>query len=295
MYCNEMDKLHASRQVMFCFSGFAPDPKDMHTPYYSGIGISKRLGIPLIAIPDPIVTHDPDCYIGWHAGDRSTPDLPLRLAALIDDFCNRHQKQALLFGVSAGGFATMNILAKLNCNAIGLAMIPQTSIANYKFDFAAYYVKTAFTHKNQPNSRESISKLLNNAGISHDIRRADFKKKHLIFMQNVCENDLKAHTIPFMQNRSWKELAPGIFQEMGSNLLLMVGHWGEGHCPMPREGTDSLINHLKQKGENHSISDHFKRMPYALTPASASYNILYERLSNAHIDIAYTHHKLALA
>src|SRR5690606_40243474 len=51
------------------FSGAISNRTTQLGPFFSGLGMTKRLGLPLIAIADPALDADRDLKLAWYLGD----------------------------------------------------------------------------------------------------------------------------------------------------------------------------------------------------------------------------------
>lgn len=282
-----MEKIPKSDYIFFCFSGAVSPKRKDGTPFFEGAGIARRLGVPVVSFADTLVSRDPDCATSWHAGDKDTPALPEQIACIIDELCHKHQKKALLFGGSAGGFASMNTLSKLTYPASALVWNPQTNIAKYYIRSVRYYVQTALNPKISANSTEQeLASALRSFNISHDLTATNFKSHRLVILQNIDLHDLDKHILPFMQGKNWVEMCPGVFKEKANNILLIVGDWGKGHCPPPRPLIADFLRRLAAQETSLHLAYQWQATPHTLKPGTPLHEEFYSRMENN--NIAYT-------
>lgn len=135
--------LKKGQGVLVCFSGAIKDRKGTSAPFFSGLGLAKKMGVPIISISDPSLDRSHNLKLGWYVGYKGFNDLPYKLAILLDSFAQYFSSRLVLFGGSGGGFASLMILSLLNTlNAAVFVWGPQTSISQYeKFSVNRFLVR----------------------------------------------------------------------------------------------------------------------------------------------------------
>lgn len=126
------DQIEDSKKILVCFNAAVGDRKNKIGPFFSGLSIAEKLGVPIISISDYLVTNDPNLTLGWYAGDVENQDFQEKIANFLNKISEFFQKGLIIFGGSGGGFASLAIASKLKVDTHVLAINPQSSNINFK-------------------------------------------------------------------------------------------------------------------------------------------------------------------
>ncbi len=207
-------------------------------PFFSGLKLAKSLNLPLLAIADPSVSRDPSLQLGWYSGNNNCPKLPEAISKILDKFANFHHCRLILFGVSGGGFGTLNVMRNLHCKAGALIVNPQTSISDYRGQVVSAYIKSAFPNAfndlatgkpNDPVEPEHLKQCLNHLRISHDLNDTIIKSPNtILYLQNSTDNEQIVHANKFMGD-SFLRIGPRSFHSKARGIAMYFGDFGDGH------------------------------------------------------------------
>ena len=219
--------------VLVCFGGAVTQRALKPAPFFSGIGVSAKLGMPVLAIADPSLALSASLALGWYAGNEKCPDLPQKIADLLDAFATLYQSRFVVFGGSGGGFATISILKYLRTRSAAVVWNPQTSIARYHAGAVKNYLDLAF-----PALREqkvlSIPDRLKFRGVVDDLVDVCSIQDHsLLYLQNQSDKfHVEQHARPFTAACRAMRVSDTVFAgDEGS--IFWFGNWGVGHAVPP--------------------------------------------------------------
>lgn len=245
-----------------CLGGALADRKKISPPFFSGLGVAKRLSLPGLAISDPTLSLDDDLSLGWYAGNEKFPDVMYWIEKIISKISAIFNLRPIVFGGSGGGFAGIRLSQTLSVRATVLVWNPQTSISECRRPVVEDYLKVAFPSlgdSGSPNGeagRNYFRRCLDEAGIVHDLSR--FEKRDnvdLVYMQNISDWHLDKHAIPFLKDSSaWERSGSSTFKTSNTSLLFL-GNWGEGHVPPPKEMIDATLYAVSKNGVDILIKD----------------------------------------
>lgn len=225
---NNFDKVGPnSKKVLICFSGAIGDRKNKIGPFFSGLGISKELNLPLISFSDPVVSGT-DVNLGWYAGSLKSVNLQQKILIILNNLIDRYSAELVFFGGSGGGFASLFFATAIQKKTQCLVWNPQTILENYHQTAVDNYIKHGF-ETDKINKGEQIY-LFKKRGICHDITELkENKSLELIYLQN--ESDffhVNNHLKPYMGNKVWNEININTLQY--KNQFIHYGNWGEGYA-----------------------------------------------------------------
>jgi len=252
-----LDSNGRDRVILIGLSGAVSGRNGKKAPFFSGLGIARSLGLPIIAVSDPTLAMDPDLPLSWYAGNEKFPDLPKQLARVLDGLARKHQARLVVFGGSGGGFAALLLATLLECRATVLVWNPQTAIADYVPEFVTQYIKVVF-----PMLREMISRMdtepkerqheilrmaLDATTITHDVRGIKLRPGvDLLYLQNQSDWHVARHAKPYFDQGTptCVDQAPS----MGQNKQIGVffGQWGEGHAAPPKQVLEAVLRKMAE-------------------------------------------------
>lgn len=219
--------------VLVCFGGAVTQRALKPAPFFSGIGISAKLGMPVLAIADPSLALSASLALGWYAGNEKCSDLPRQIADLLDAFATLYQSRFVIFGGSGGGFATISILKYLRTRSTAVVWNPQTSIGRYHAGAVKNYLDLAFPDVFEQQT-SGIPDRLNFIGIAHHLVDVCSVQDHsLLYLQNQSDKfHVEQHARPFAAARRAMRVSETVFVgNEGSSFWF--GNWGVGHAVPP--------------------------------------------------------------
>lgn len=230
--------------VLVTFSGAVFNRGGKRPPFFSGRGVAKELGLPLVAFSDPTLALASDISLAWYAGNEQIPGLPRHIARIVESIATGCGVKPILFGGSGGGFAVLQQMTLLEVDAAGLVWNPQTSIAEYVPDAVALYIATAFpslreqvlvlASRRVSERRQAMFELLEQSGIMHDLRSALSEiRGSVVYLQNSADWHVARHAKPFLEPGRWQRLSSRAFG-LAELHGCLFGCWGKGHAPPPR-------------------------------------------------------------
>lgn len=250
------------RTLLVSFSGPVANRAGKMAPFFSGVGISRSLGLPLLAISDSTLARDGSIGLAWYAGNDSMPDLPEQVATILDSMAKQFNCQLVLFGGSGGGYAVLSQLPLLKADAAGVVWNPQTSISSYELNTVHTYLSVAFPllmnrlenaiTLEDAQRRELYKSMLDEVGIRHELNISPLAGKSscsLLYLQNRTDWHVKSHAVPFLKSSTWERNSSRSFILTSYPVACWFGDWGKGHAVPPKEMIESVLN-----GIVHGIS-----------------------------------------
>lgn len=246
-----MPGAHNSKFTLVFFGG-AVERKGKVGPFFSGRGIAKALGMPLISISDPALELEENLRIGWYSGYRGYSHLPKRISNVLNLYSAARETQLLLIGGSAGGFGILNVMQHMKNDAKALIWNPQTRVTSYHRRHVSDYVG-AITGRNQPLlSQEFSQRILDKTGLETDVTRANAAGGGVLYCQNISDQHVKVHLEPYMAHGKWQDVTRDVKICPDRNATVCLANWGEGHAPLPK---DTLISSIKSIVSRKPLSE----------------------------------------
>ena len=266
-----------SPTVLVNFSADVAGREAKTGPFFSGLSIAKATNLPLIAFADPTVSNNQNVSIGWYAGNERCPDLVEAIAKTLNDFATTKNCRLILFGGSGGGFATLNVLKRLNCEASGLVLNPQTRLDRFwpgpvskylrlGFPGVADHVPSGLASDKRSTSawldagspadrekfnldftRDAFENIVQKLGIPNDTTLATPNHGDLLYLQNRSDWHVRAHAVPFMSTGKWRRVGPRSYYSPDRHTGMVFGAWGDGHYKPPRETVVAALNGLRKR------------------------------------------------
>lgn len=246
------DPARSSRSFLVVLSGAVSEQTRAvaSAPFFSGIGIASGVRLPLLSISDPTLALDSRLTLGWYAGNSQTTDLLAIIAQNIDRVATATGLRPILIGGSGGGYAAINISARLRSEATAIVWNPQTSIGGYYASAGRRYIEAAYPDLELPpegtNTQKEFQDFLDNF-IDKALHRLppvesiDARHK-IIFLQDRSDKfHMSKHAGPWLNTAKFQALGPNTYQNAAGNILLFIGSWGKGHAPAPGHFISELI------------------------------------------------------
>ncbi len=256
-----MASVVTSGSVLIGLNGAVTQREKKKGPFFSGTSITKGMGTPSISISDPSLDIDGKVGLAWYAGNEMVPDLPLRIAEIINGFADRYSVRPILFGGSGAGFAALNISTYLSVSHTALVWNPQTRIVKYFARFVEKYLKSAFPRlwskmytraaflRSDPEP--FLKSVLDRSGVSHSLegKRAN-QLAQVLYLQNRDDWHVVIHADPYLrQFGSWRRIGSSSFIAENIPFGVVFGNWGKGHVAPPREVIYQLLEFCTANSE----------------------------------------------
>lgn len=232
-----MTTWEGSRLPIF-FSGALPGRKGTIPPYFSGARLAGRLGLPWVAISDPLLASDPEISLSWYTGAIGDAT-QARIAEIVA--CLAGPREPLCIGGSGGGFAALVTTSLIPGRASALVWNPQTDVRAYApFAVAKYFAVLGIDATGDDLGTTSIPD-----GIHWTIPRLD-SDKSVLYLQNSDDWHVSAHASRFVTSNELTKVRIGVSQR--DNLVMLLARWGEGHAVPPGWLTDAAIGAMGARG-----------------------------------------------
>ncbi|WP_299302570.1 DUF6270 domain-containing protein [uncultured Brachybacterium sp.] len=223
--------------VPMYFSGALPHREETRPPYFSGERMSAALGMPWIAVSDPVLSESDDFPLAWYTG-RSGDSVQSSVARIADALSERLSREILFVGGSGGGFASLITLALSSRPARALVWNSQWDIRRYvKETVRDYMVKglgMAVEDGSVTDAEEPAELLWKVPRIGDD--------KTLVYLQNLGDWHVKDHLLGFLQDQDFQDASNGVYER--SALQVFIANYGVGHAVPPQNILHRLIEQL---------------------------------------------------
>lgn len=261
---------------LVCFSGAMVNRANMTAPFFFGSSISRKLGFPLLALADPVISNNRNVTLAWYAGAADSTDNPQNIAAVIDLVAKKSGRIPLLIGGSGGGFAALNIMQHITVPTRAVIWNPQTMISAYQPAAVRNYV-AAVCPAWSVDDDISPHEIMNNAGIQQDVREAYFKTPScVLYLQNESDWHVQAHLTPFLAHGKWLASSTLVQTSPDRRVILGTGNWGHGHATPPPHVIESMIEIMTQDG---GTTDPMDYAPSSVSRLLEDINIIVPDLS----------------
>lgn len=237
------------------FSGAVADRTETRGPYFSGLGMARRLGMPLIALADPGLAVDGELRLAWYAGNL-TNRLQDETARILRSLSERAGRPLLMLGGSGGGFAALAQAERLGDRGAAVVWNPQTSILHYNRASARQYLRTLGFSAPFVSSDTWIEDVAAKVGTriqlsllgSGGVEAAE----SILYLQNRTDWHRKRHLAPWLNHNRWLERpAPGTAEVYARNdrHAVVVADLAEGHAPPNARIIADAVKLLQAGGE----------------------------------------------
>ncbi|WP_343317657.1 DUF6270 domain-containing protein [Arthrobacter sp. TMP15] len=228
------------------FSGAVQDRARKSGPFFSGETIAHELSIPFISIADPGLEIDGSTHIAWYAGSLEF-DVVTAISSLLESIATRLDRELLLIGGCAGGFAAILFGTILGDRASVLAWNPQTDILRYAPSFVQQYLVSAFAENFSTDNfdadwREKAKIYLDGIGVETSLMNAARNQlpRRMFIIQNASDWHVREHTAPLINHFGMDYWSRGLHTKNSSHAI-WITDFGEGHAPLPSAAVASAI------------------------------------------------------
>ncbi|MGP9639910.1 ATP-grasp domain-containing protein [Halomonas sp. AOP42-A1-14] len=209
--------------ILIGFSGAVTERKRKKAPFFSFLNIAREIKIGLISIADSSLSLSKDLSLAWYLGNHINTQLAETLASILDSVVKRTGKKLILSGGSGGGFAALNIHAKMEEKHMAKCFVwnPQTDITHYKESAVFQYFNTCYPSNEMGKANVgSIRKFFVSNNISYKVEK-DESLYQLVFINGYDPSHIRKHV---------SRLYP---KKEEDNNFIYFGDWGYGHVQPP--------------------------------------------------------------
>lgn len=229
------------------FSGAVANRATTAPPYFSGVGISDALSVPVMAISDPIFSLDSTINLGWYTG-AATSGTQESITEILKNLAERCG-QLLLIGGSGGGFAALYFAERVGEAAHVLAWNPQTDLLRYNPTAVRAYLAVALAEDTWLDparySEEDARTALAAADLDSRIDRVHAAGRVLV-LQNSTDWHVAAHTLPLMEQSGIAHADLGLHVSTDGRHGVAFASFGEGHAAPSAEIVVRAIQSLTE-------------------------------------------------
>lgn len=276
----------SARFLLVGLSGAVSGRKGKKAPFFSGLNISRSLGLPLISVSDPSLILDGDLSLAWYAGNEGVLDLPNKIAEILNKISRDLNCDLIVFGGSGGGYCALSMADLLERQLFIFVWNPQTAICDYVPEFVVQYIEKAFpsycerarvilSHPQQQQAK-LLYDLLNECGIRHDVRKiAPSKNSQILIIQNRSDWHVLRHIKPYMSERQWSCIGNSSYVEkIEGRIGVYFGDWGVGHAAPSKNFIEFIIARtLKEVGISSLLAEIDAGVP-SVVDSSQSFQVL---------------------
>lgn len=232
-------------KVTVCFSGAVTKRSLKEPPFFSGLGVAKELGCPIIAFSDPSLEFSNTLNLAWYAGNMQCFDLPFQISIFLDSISARFGVEFVLFGGSGGGFASLAVSSLMKSGVSVLVWNPQVQIERYNNKFVESYIRLAFPYSRLEKNELSFAEFFDAVGVLHKIDSGCYLPgKKIVYLQNMSDPHIyKQCKFFFINADAFRRVSNRSFF-YGDDIFLYVGDWGYGHQPPPKSLIIDLLRML---------------------------------------------------
>lgn len=225
--------LKRSSYILVGFSGAVSNKGLESGPFFSFLGVSKEIEVPLISFSDPSLMLSSSLTLGWHLGNRLIPDYKNKVSKFLDDLSLALDKKVILAGGSGGGFASLNISNLMEGKERVLAFVwnPQVVISSYYKTAVDRYVDACWEEKD----RQYIE--------GYRVKCND--SKAVFLMDGLDHMHIRSHLKKYLATQGKPVKINGYYLYENSSVL--IGDWGKGHTAPPKK---LIVRQLKEVMKN---------------------------------------------
>lgn len=242
---------NGSDNLIVFFNAAISRTKDTVLPVFSGNGAIGKVDANILMVSDPSLMLSDDLTVAWYTGSENF-NLQQTLGAILKVFSDQFGKnRTILYGGSAGGFASIYYSSHIP-NSYAVAANPQTNISKYYKRFVKKYFDVCFP------SYSKDGKELSDTHVEYDMCDLFLRSESkLVYLQNMDDAfHIENHFAPFLESQGHKyiEYDKTTVDNLNDRLTVVYGHgWGEGHHPPPKHLVFELLNLLCKGGDPTSV------------------------------------------
>lgn len=221
--------------ILVGFSGAVSNRSKTIPPYFSFRNVAIKADIGLIAFSDPSLNLHNELNLAWYAQNHINGNIAEKIASILDEIVFRTGKKLILAGGSGGGFAALNIHAKMKLAKMAKAFVwnPQTDITKYLEFFVKRYYSHAFNKESTVTLSEVEKYFIENEIPFHVEKNIGLEQ--LVFINGYDPGHIRKHVRKLTNS----------YQPDDQNRIFM-GNWGNGHVQPPNHIIVSVINSISK-------------------------------------------------
>ena len=247
-YIDFMWSPNGSMNLLVFFTAAVRRTSTFKLPAFSGMTSIGRVNANILMISDPSLVINEEIFLAWYAGSENFKCQPI-IGEILYHLSNVFGcEKTVLYGGSAGGFASMYYSTYIP-GAISVSANPQTNIINYYERLVLLYLNTCFPSIMD----EDLRKRILNTGIDYEVISHFLKSQNkLIYMQNSSDHHhIKNHFRPFLKGLGIDyEEKKEVVEKISDRIHLVMGDWGKGHKAPTKSMIFGTIDLLFDKNSN---------------------------------------------
>ncbi|MHA7156267.1 DUF6270 domain-containing protein [Arthrobacter sp. TMN-50] len=232
------------------FNGAVTSRQSSNPPFFSGMRIAAKNGMPFVTISDPSLNLDRSLGLAWYAGNRHTLTQDV-IEKILLRLHHMTGLEILLVGGSGGGFAALHFAHKMGSKASAFVWNPQTNILEYNEKFVKNYLKIAMSVSQDVdfealNWKTAALSHFGCNGIELNVcdRPANTRPRRLVYLQNSDDWHVQTHMMPYLESSEFSFDQPGRYGQTDFRQIL-VAQFGSGHSPPEPEVVSLIIDLLR--------------------------------------------------
>lgn len=238
------------RAVPVFMSGAVGDRSKSRPPYFSGIGMSRELGIPIISISDPQFNVDPDINLAWYTG-RAHEHVQDAITQILQHLADR-VGDLLFVGGSGGGFAALLFAERLGERASAFVWNPQTDLADYSWSFVAKHLASVLGDPNWIDNSQGLIKHYNKAGAREALATAEIQfrlesiqhSSSVVCLQNRHDWHATGHWKPLVERSGATWRKDGLYVTESGRHAFALSAYAKGHASAPKPVIKYVIEQM---------------------------------------------------
>ena len=239
LFSGHIEAVPAKRALPVVFSGAVGTRQGTRAPFFSGTGLGRVLGTPLVAISDPLLASHDELKLGWYAG-AAHEHLQRHIGEVLRVLSRRVDRELLLVGGSGGGFAALHQAMRIEVPVSALVWNPQTDVLDYDAAAVTEYLVAALgrtREQAESMTRDQRSSALRSVGIDHRVLTQDARApslRRLLYLQNASDWHVVKHLAPFLEEGGFTHSGGGRWCGR-DGVMALVSALATGHSAPPRQ------------------------------------------------------------
>lgn len=237
----------SQKSLLTFFAGAVSARESKKGPFFSGLGIAGKLGIPVIAFADPGVDNHEDVNLAWYTGGPGQ-NVQAGIVRMLESISRRAGRELLLVGGSGGGFAVLEFSRSLGKKCSVFVWNAQTDITKYSERIVKKYFNKIFNYSHGSLSDQAWQTNTKSRAETHvntDIVKAGVASSpaRLLYLQNATDWHAQVHFEPFAKINGFEDRGQGLYA-IDDDHVALVAHAASGHLPPPAAMLTEIISLL---------------------------------------------------
>lgn len=247
LYVNEHIKNTYYESTPVFFSGAISNRTKQLGPFFSGLGVTRKLDLPLISIADPALDDDPSLKLAWYLGG-PTDNFGENLARTLDVLQRILNTELILIGGSGGGFAALSAGLKTKIPTTTFVWNPQTDIFEYSSRFVKEYLRSQFNFSHATLRRtdwKDYCRIRTDQVMRTSVvdERTLANPRRVVYLQNETDSHRVEHLEPLWNVSTGESLTVGN-NLLDDNHVVFTGEFAAGHAPPSVELIGAVLGEL---------------------------------------------------